>query len=450
MRKEDAMCRRSVRWAMTGWILWVVGCAPAGSGWRHFHGSLAGEGFLDVRSGYAVSPAWRSESLAITGSSPVVGRDATGAEVVYIGTVDAQLVAVDSGDGRVRWKRFLGTSEGRSSIVSSPTVADDGSVLVLTTTELPGGGLQSSLHKVDALGDRHWSQPMPDGGISMGSPKAVTFAGQPLVLVQALTGAPEALRSELMVVRDAGAGAEVLSRKSFGGCTGSRLSYARLLDTWKLLGAWPAKPIDSPADAALEPSPAARWHRSKLLIAMVDNLCRLGVLGWDGHVLSVLWESAQAGAIHTSPAILSNNQVVFGRRDGKLLAYDAETGVRMWDYDAGEPIFAAPSGSPEGIVFAASKEHLHAVHADGGGAVLLSGTAQRLKIPGPTLSSPAVTSECLYLPAREMLTVSRDFKVRSYNTAFVGNGLSSPAVGADGSLYAVAADGSIWKYKGAR
>jgi hypothetical protein len=31
----------------------------------------------------------------------------------------------------------------------------------------------------------------------------------------------------------------------------------------------------------------------------------------------------------------------------------------------------------------------------------------------------------------------------------VGNGFSSPAVGADGSLYVVAADGSIWKYKGA-
>jgi outer membrane protein assembly factor BamB len=121
----------------------------------------------------------------------------------------------------------------------------------------------------------------------------------------------------------------------------------------------------------------------------------------------------------------------------------------MWEYDAGEPILATPSGSAEGVVYAASQAHLHAVRAGDGGAVLQSGAAQRLKIPGPTLASPVVTAECVYLPAREMLTVSHDFKVRSHNTTFVGNGLSSPAVGADGSLYVVAADGSIWKYKGA-
>jgi outer membrane protein assembly factor BamB len=290
---------------------------------------------------------------------------------------------------------------------------------------------------------------LPDGGISMGSPKAFAFAEQPLVLAQSLTGGAAALRTELVVVRDAGVGAEVLSRKRFTDCAGSGVTYARWLKTWQLLSAWPVKPGGNPAEVYLEPSPAARWYRSKLLIAMTDNLCRAGVFAWDGRELSVLWEAAHGGGIHTAPAILSNNQMVFGRRDGKLIAYDAETGVKMWEYDAGEPILATPAGSPEGIVFAVSKEHLHAVPAGDGGPVLQSRSAPRLKIPGFTLSSPAVTAECIYLPAREMLTVSHDFKVRSHNTSFVGNGFSSPAVGADGSLYVVAADGSIWKYKGA-
>jgi outer membrane protein assembly factor BamB len=109
----------------------------------------------------------------------VVGRDAFGAEVIYIGTMDAQLVAVDAASGAVRWRQFLGAGEGRSSIVSSPTVGDDGGILVLTTTEMSGGRLQSSLHKVDWLGNRRWYQPLPDGGIAMGSPKAFAFAGQP-------------------------------------------------------------------------------------------------------------------------------------------------------------------------------------------------------------------------------------------------------------------------------
>jgi len=41
---------------------------------------------------------------------------------------------------------------------------------------------------------------------------------------------------------------------------------------------------------------------------------------------------------------------------------------------------------------------------------LRSGSACRFR---PPLSSLAVTAECVYLPAREMLTVSHDFKVRS-------------------------------------
>jgi outer membrane protein assembly factor BamB len=418
------------------------------TGWRHFHGGLTGEGFLNVKSGYAVSPAWKSGPFAVTGSSPVVGRDAIGAEVVYVGTVDAQLVAVDAASGAMRWKRFLGAAEGRTSIVSSPTVGEDGAVLVLTTTELSNGHLQSSLHKVDGLGNPRWSLPLPDGGTAIGSPKAFGFAGQPLALAQSLTGGPAGLRSELVVVRDAGAWAEVLSRRSLGDCAGSGAAHARLRKTWQVLTTWPAKPSANATEVVLEPSPAARFYRSGLLIAMADNLCRVGVLRWDGRDLSILWEISHFGGIHTSPAILSNNQIAFGHRDGKLLAYDAETGVKLWEYDAGEPILATPSGSAEGIVFAASQEHLHAVHVGDEGAVIPSRSSQRLKIPGPTLSSPVTTAECVYLPAREMLTVSHDFKVRSHNTAFVGNGLSSPAVGADGSIYVVAADGSIWKYRG--
>jgi hypothetical protein len=47
-----------------------------------------------------------------------------------------------------------------------------------------------------------------------------------------------------------------------------------------------------------------------------------------------------------------------------------------------------------------------------------------------------------------MVTVSHDFKARSHNTGFSGAGFSSPAVGGDGSVYAVARNGAIWKFKG--
>jgi outer membrane protein assembly factor BamB len=425
----------------------VAGCAQTLTGWRHFQGDLSSQGFLNVKSGYAVSPAWKSEPLAIVSSSPVLGRDPLGAELLFVGTANALLVAVDAAGGEVRWRRYLGAAEGRSSIVSSPSIADDGSILVLTTTEHAGGRLKSSLHKVDGLGIRRWSYALPDDGVTLGSPKALTFAGQPLVLVQLLTGGPDGMRSELVVVRDAGAGAELMSRRRLGDCLDNGAAYARMLKTWEFLAAWPSTPGADPADVVLDPTPAAKPYRSKLLIAVANNLCRVGVLGWDGHELSLLWDAAHPGIIYSSPAILADNLVVFGRRDGKLLAFDAETGVRMWEYDAGEPILATPSVSAEDVVFAVSREHLHAVQARDGAAVRQSGAAQHLRIPGPSLASPAVTAECVYLPTREMITVSHDFKVRSQNTAFVGNRLSSAAVGRDGSIYVAAADGSIWKYK---
>ncbi len=82
--------------------------------------------------------------------------------------------------------------------------------------------------------------------------------------------------------------------------------------------------------------------------------------------------------------------------------------------------------------------------------MIQSGVPQRLTLPGATISSPAVTAQRVYIAAGEMITVSHDFKVRSHNTGFTGNGLSSPAVGGDGSLYVVARDGSVWKYQGAQ
>jgi hypothetical protein len=57
IRKRGTMSRRLILWALTGLAFSVAGCAPSLTGWRHFQGDLSGQGFLNVKSGYAVSPA---------------------------------------------------------------------------------------------------------------------------------------------------------------------------------------------------------------------------------------------------------------------------------------------------------------------------------------------------------------------------------------------------------
>ncbi|GAG87886.1 unnamed protein product, partial [marine sediment metagenome] len=70
------------------------------------------------------------------------------------------------------------------------------------------------------------------------------------------------------------------------------------------------------------------------LVAIADNLCSIGAYEWDDE-LSVVWREFHAFEKHSSTALLRNGMMVFGRQDGKTLAYDMETGVKLWEHDAG-------------------------------------------------------------------------------------------------------------------
>ena len=81
-------------------LLIFSGCASNGiPRWRNFHGGLEGRGYIPVESSFALSSAWIAGPYNITSSSPVIGTDINGKEVIYIGTVDGELVAIDSKDG---------------------------------------------------------------------------------------------------------------------------------------------------------------------------------------------------------------------------------------------------------------------------------------------------------------------------------------------------------------
>lgn len=434
-------------------VLVLLGCSPAITGWRYFHGDLSGQGFQDVKSGFALSPGWISETLNVAGSSPVIGKDARGEDRVYIGTADGLLLALDAETGKVRSRLPLAAPAEKARVVSAPAVADDGGVVVITTVERVDGKLAATLHKVSRNGQLRWSFELPDGGFSTSSPKAFAHKGQSLVVVVATLVVRDGLRSEVFILRDAGDWGELLSRKTLSECPpgkGQAKALAEIRKSWSILSSSPSPSGAELREVFFDPTPAVVVNRGKPLIAAADNLCGMAMLEWDERELSILWRSPHAGEKLSSPIVLSGTLMVLGSRSGKLQAFDAETGVKMWAYSAGEPVWATPCASPEGIVFAASENHLHALYAGNGGAIIRAGVPQILKLPGPTLSSPALTADRVYVVSREMLTVSHDFNVRTHHTGFSGNGLSSPAVGADGAVYVVARDGSVWKYKGPR
>ncbi|MGD8521932.1 MAG: PQQ-binding-like beta-propeller repeat protein [Desulfobacterales bacterium] len=443
------------------WILsfaFMLGCAGAPTKWAQFHGDLSNRGFQEIDSGFALSAAWISEPYQITSSSPILGKDIEGKEILYVGTADAQLIAIDTSDGSEKWTRYLG-DDGVTCIVSSPAVSDKRSIYVITNREIGNGRILSTLQKVDEFSNLRWSYMFPDNGFTTGSPKVIISGNQTFIFVYVLVGGPGELQGELFVLRDDEKQAELLDRKALNTCrhdSGGSNSEQRdlldyLADSWNFISGFPIEVDARQAPLPglfVDPTPAIDVSGQKMRIVIADNLCSVGAYEWDGVELSVLWRVAHDFGKHSSPALLPDGLMVFGNKDGQVFAYDATTGVKMWEYAAHEPIFATPAAAPEQFIFLVSKNHIQAVHSSDGTLIHDDMLPRKLKLLGQTHGSPAVTANRVYVSAAEILTVTYDFKARGHDTNFLGNGLSSVAVSSSGDVYAVGIDGTIRKYKG--
>ena len=222
-------------------------------------------------------------------------------------------------------------------------------------------------------------------------------------------------------------------------------------DTWNLVGRLPLTSGETGVvlpDRFIDPTVAVVTGRAKPLIAIADNLCSIGAFEWDGTGLSVLWRQEHRFEKHSSVVVSDSGLMVFGGQNGKVLAYDVETGVKMWEYHAGQPVFATPAIAEEKFVFVVSKDHIQVLNILDGTLAREENSPGKLPLHGATQASPAVTANRVYVSTVEMLTVTHDLKTRGHDTNFYGNGLSSPAVGRDGAIYAVAEDGRVRKYAG--
>ena len=427
--------------------------------WGHFHGDPSNQGLQLIDSGFALSSSWSSNPYRITSSSPVIGLDFQKQEVLYVGTTNAKLIAIRTTDGTEKWQRSLGDADSNTRIVSSASVSDQGDIYVITNRKVAAGRIQSTLHKVDQFSNSKWSFVFPDNGYTTASPKVITSSRGTLIFIYVSVGIDDDIQGELMVLRDEGTRAQLIDHKSLGTCRfdipGARVNIDDHMSTrdqiWDMIGKFPVKNDASDTglpDRFVDPTAAVFTAKANPLIAIADNLCNIGVYEWNGTELSVLWRQEHGFDRHSSTAVLSNGLMVFGRHDGKVVAHDVQTGVKMWEFDAGQPVLATPAGSPGELLFVMAKNHIQAINAADGTLVHEAYLAGKLPLMGSTHSSPAVTSNLVYVSSFEMLTATHDLKTRASDTNFQGNGLSSVAIGRDGAVYGVAIDGTIRKYAG--
>ncbi|MGD8882610.1 MAG: PQQ-binding-like beta-propeller repeat protein, partial [Desulfobacterales bacterium] len=439
----------------------LIGCAGGIPKWRHFHGDLSGQGYQPIESGYALSATWIAGPYKITSSSPVIGFAVSGMQVIYFGTVDGELVAINSNDGIERWRCSFAPQDKISKIVSSPAVSTRGDIYVITNEQVAGGRHRSSLHKLEEFGNVRWSFSFADDGFTSGSPKILKSGQDTLIFIYVnvvIGGEPQ---GELFVLRDNGETADLLDRKALGNCqwgSTEQPTYAQdvfnsFTAAWDFISTFPlelSSSADSLPDAFVDPTVAVYADRKRPLIAVADNLCSVGVYEWNGKGLFVVWRESHPFQKHSSPMLLDKGLMVFGRQDGKVLAHDVKTGVKLWEYDAGQPVLATPAATPEDHIFIVSKSRIQVLDQMDGSLIYEGVSPRRYELGGQTFASPVVTENCVYVSAGEMLTFSHDLSTRSQDTNFRGNGLASIALSNNGALYVVAGDGTIRKYQSAR
>ncbi|MBN1137902.1 MAG: PQQ-binding-like beta-propeller repeat protein [Anaerolineae bacterium] len=107
-----------------------------------------------------------------------------------------------------------------------------------------------------------------------------------------------------------------------------------------------------------------------------------------------MWRFRTKGAILSSPVVIDDN-VCFGSADGYLYCLDAKTGRQVWRYEAGSPIASSPAAS-DGVLYVGSNDGaIHAVEAANGRS------RWRYVTGGPVPSSPIVVSNTVYVGSND-------------------------------------------------
>ena len=275
-----------------------------------------------------------------------------------------------------------------------------------------------------------------------------------IYVTQLANGNPQ---GALLALHDKGKSVELLDRESLGTCQwGSTELQDRREDVVNALSAlWDFASVFTPEtadggkhipDIFIDPTVAVFTARKLPLIAIADNLCNMGAFEWNDE-LTPVWREFHPYEKHSSTALLPNGLMVFGRQNGDVLAHDMETGIKIWSYNAGQPVYATPAAA-DSYLFVVAGDYIIVLDQKDGGLVDDRGAPRKFRLPLQTHASPAVTQNRVYVSTSAMMTFSYDLSTRSQDTNFRGNGLASIALGNNGAIYAVAADGKIHKYQG--
>ncbi|MEZ5499121.1 MAG: hypothetical protein R3E77_06800 [Steroidobacteraceae bacterium] len=181
------------------------------------------------------------------------------------------------------------------------------------------------------------------------------------------------------------------------------------------------------------------------IVVVAQHGC--GVHGYEwtpppNQQLTHLWyNAALSDTLLSSPAVSTAGQVAIGSSQGLIWSYDVVSGKQQWFFRTGEPVLATPA-------FYAGSLHVYAVGLhnlwmlDNAG-VLLS----KVPLAGPSVSSPSLSWDGVFFSTRASMHSFTPNLATLTSDSTASGGMSSPAIGADGTIYE-AAPHSVVAYRG--
>jgi outer membrane protein assembly factor BamB len=327
---------------------------PAWADWPIFRGDAEQNGVSPAKLPGQLTVKWQVKTgEGVPGTAAVVGG------VVYVGSLDKNLYAIDLASGQVKWKATLGP-------IKSPVGVKDGAVYV--------GDEDGKFHCVDAAtGQKRWSFEA-EGEITSGA----NFAGDTV-----LFGSHD--QTLYCLGRD---GKERWRFKTDGPVYGSpavvgdRTFVAGCDSALHVLDVATGKEVAN-VDLGGQSGATAAVRGDQLYVGTMTN-----------QVLAIDWKKAQTvwsfeAARHKQPfyasAAVTDELVVVGSRDKRVYALDRKTGRQAWDYTTGNRVDGSPVVANGRVYVGSLDGNLYVLD-------LAKGTEAQppIKLDGPVSGSPAV------------------------------------------------------------
>jgi serine/threonine protein kinase len=309
-----------------------------------------------------VRAIWSFKVEDIVRSTPIIKND-----VLYVGSYDNNLWALDAHDGELLWRFPTNSGIGGSPAYYNNTVFI--------------GSTDARLYAVDArTGKPKWefktdgkiyTTPITAMGmLFFGSDDGYLYAVKP----GSASGREVWKYSVMYPIRSSVVVDENTESIAFGTDSGDFLC----LD--------------------LSGTPKWRFQTRRAILSsplLQERILYFGSDDWYAYAIDIesgfmVWRFATRGKIVSSPAG-AREKVFFGSTDGNFYAVEAMSGREVWKYELGSRMTSSPAIYRDIVYIGALDGSLYAFHVDSGELLW------RFKSKGPIISSPTVANDTVYV-----------------------------------------------------